>query len=223
MMSWFRSICVLACAAVAVPAAAGELKGTAHFSGAPPSAPPLKATRDQNVCGQTLPDESVEVSNGSLANVVVTVKGGSIQKPAPTTITLDQHDCRYQPHVQAAPAGSTLQILNSDPMLHNIHGYLGTQTLFNMAMPIKGQKLPKPLPRAGLVHIKCDVHSWMNGYVVVTDGPYAVTAKDGSYEIKDLPPGTYTVTAWQEKLGEKTAQVTVPAVGDAKADFTFGQ
>jgi plastocyanin len=202
-------------------ALAGELHGTVKYSGTPPKLAPHTATRDQNVCGGTVPNESIEVTNGALENVVITVKGEGAKKRPPETITLDQHECRYHPHVQAAPPGSTLQILNSDPMLHNIHGYLGTQTLFNIAMPLKGQKVPRPLPRPGLVHIKCDVHSWMSGWIVVTDDPYAVAGKNGTYTIKDLPAGTYTVTAWHEALGQKTAQVTVPATGEVAADFTF--
>jgi plastocyanin len=208
-------------------ALAGELHGTVKYSGTPPKLAPLTATRDQKVCSATVPDESLEVRNGALGNVVITVKGGGAPKPSPQTVTLDQHECRYHPHVQAAPAGSTLQIVNSDPMLHNIHGYMnvqgsmGNQTLFNVAMPLQGQKVPRPLPRAGLVHVKCDVHGWMNGWIVVTDGPYAVTGADGTYAIKDLPAGTYTVTAWQERLGQKVAQVTVPASGDVAEDFTF--
>jgi len=216
-----RRILAVLLAAAALPAAAGDLKGTVSYSGSPPKLAPFPATRDQKVCGQSVPNESVEVSNGHLENVVITVKGAGLAKPPPHTITLDQHECRYHPHVQATSAGSTLEILNSDPMLHNIHGYLGNQTLFNLAMPIKGQKLPRPLPRPGLVRIKCDVHGWMSGFIVVADGPYAVVGADGSYAISGLPAGSYTVTAWHEKLGEKTAQVTVPASGDATADFTF--
>ncbi len=156
-----------------------------------------------------------------LKNVIITVEGTGTAKPAPRTVVIDQHNCRYHPHVQAAPAGSTVNILNSDPLLHNIHGYLGQQTLFNVAMPLKGQKVPRPLPRSGVVRIKCDIHNWMNGWLVVSDFPYAVNGADGAYTLKGLPAGTYTVKAWHEKLGEKTAQVTVPASGDATADFTF--
>ncbi len=216
-----RRLLVLVLATAALPAAAGDLKGTISYTGAPPKLAPFTATRDQNVCGPSVPNESLEVSSGHLANVVITVKGGGLPKPPPQTITLDQHECRYHPHVQATGVGSTLQILNSDPMLHNIHGYMGQQTLFNLAMPIKGQKLPRPLPRSGLVRIKCDVHSWMAGFVVVSDSPYAVVGADGTYGIKGLPAGAYTVTAWHETLGEKTAQVTVPASGDVTADFSF--
>jgi plastocyanin len=217
-----RSFSVPLLAALALPAAAGDLKGVVHFLGTPPTNPPFVATRDQEVCGQSVPNESVEVANGHLENVVVTVKGSGLTKPPPQTITIDQRQCRYHPHVQAAAAGSTLQILNSDPMLHNIHGYQAQQTLFNLAMPIKGQRIPRPLPRPGLVSIKCDVHSWMSSFIVVTDAPFAVVSEDGSYVIKELPAGSYTVTAWHEKLGEKTAQVTVPATGEVTADFSFG-
>lgn len=218
-----RRLPVLALAlAVSLPAAAGDLKGTIRFAGTPPKEAPFPATRDQKVCGQSVPNESLQVSSGHLANVVVTVKGSGLPKPLPQAISIDQRECRYHPHVQATGVGSTLEILNSDPMLHNIHGYVGQQTLFNLAMPIKGQKLPRPLPRAGLVRIKCDVHSWMSAFVVVSDSPYAVVGSDGTYTVRDLPAGTYTVTAWHEKLGEKTAPVTVPASGDVSVDFSFG-
>jgi plastocyanin len=221
-MATLRLLALPLLAALALPVAAGDLKGVVHYAGTPPKNPPYAATRDQKVCGQGVPNESVEVANGHLENVVITLKGSGLPKPPPQTITIDQRQCRYRPHVQAAGVGSTLQILNSDPMLHNIHGYMGQQTLFNLAMPIQGQKIPRPLPRAGLVSIKCDVHSWMQGFVVVTDAPFAVVGEDGSYVIKGLPAGSYTVTAWHEKLGEKTAQVTVPATGEITADFSFG-
>jgi plastocyanin len=206
---------------VATPALGGDIKGTIKYEGTPPKLAPLPTNRDQKVCGQAIPNETIEVSNGALKGVIVTVEGSGAPKSPPKMVTIDQHDCRYQPHVQAAPTGSTVQIVNSDPLLHNIHGYLGPQTLFNVAMPIKGQKIPKPLPRSGVVHVKCDIHAWMNGYLVVSDYPYAVDGDDGSYTIAGVPPGTYKVKAWHEKLGEQTAQVTVPASGDATADFTF--
>ncbi len=206
---------------LALPALGGNIKGTIKYSGEAPKLPPFPTNRDQKVCGQAIPNEAIEVSNGVLKNVIITVEGTGTAKPAPRTVVIDQHNCRYHPHVQAAPAGSTVNILNSDPLLHNIHGYLGQQTLFNVAMPLKGQKVPRPLPRSGVVRIKCDIHNWMNGWLVVSDFPYAVNGADGAYTLKGLPAGTYTVKAWHEKLGEKTAQVTVPASGDATADFTF--
>jgi plastocyanin len=208
-------------ALVASPAAAGEIKGIVKYAGAPPKLVPLVATKDASTCGKELPDQSLLVSNGRLENVVVTLKGGSA-KVEPGKVTVDQQHCHYVPHVQAAAVGSSVDILNSDPILHNIHGYLGNATVFNLAMPLKNQKIPRKLDKPGLVRLKCDVHAWMSGYIVVTDSPYAVSGKDGAFEIKNVPPGSYTVTAWHEKLGEKTSQVTVPASGAATADFAFG-
>lgn len=205
----------------ALPSLAGDVKGAVKFSGPAPTLPSIPATRDQQVCGQTIQNETVEVAGGKLKNVVITLSGGSLPKPPPNKISIDQHQCRYHPHVQATSAGSTIEIINSDPLLHNIHGYLGAATVFNLAMPLKNQKIPKVLSKAGLVHIKCDIHNWMTAYVVVSDTPYSVDDDDGAFTIKDVPAGTYTVTAWQEKYGQKTAQVTVPASGSATVDFAF--
>jgi plastocyanin len=220
-----RMIALSAAALVlwATPASAGEIRGTVDYVGAPPQLVPLKTTKNQDVCGATVPNESVEVSNGHLENVVVTLKGNNLPKPQPARITLDQKNCRYVPHVQATGPGATIEILNDDPMLHNIHGYLGTATVFNLAMPFKGQKIPRVLAKPGVVRVKCDVHEWMSGWIVVSETPFAVVGKDGTYAIKDVPPGTYTLTAWQEKLGEKTQSVTVPATGDATVNFSYGK
>jgi plastocyanin len=202
-------------------ARAGEVKGSIKFAGKAPDLKPLLVTRDQATCGKSVPDETIEAANGMLANVVVTVKGAPAQ-PGLTQVVIDQHKCQYHPHVQAAAAGSALQIINSDPLLHNIHGYLGQITAFNVAMPIKDQKVNKKLDKPGLVRVKCDVHNWMGAFIMVVDGPAAVSGANGAFDIKDVPAGTYTVTAWHEKLGEKTAQVTVPASGSAAVDFSFG-
>jgi plastocyanin len=206
---------------LAAPALAGGIRGTARLAGQVPKAAPLQVNRDQSACGAALPDESVVAADGKLANVVVTVKGTPV-RPAPRTAILDQQQCRFVPHVQTLPPGSTLDIVNSDPVLHNVHGYLGRATSFNVALPIKKQRVARKLDRAGVVRLACDVHGWMSAFVVVAEGPSAVSGPDGAFAIPDVPPGTWTVTAWHEKLGEKSAQVTVPASGDASVDFGFG-
>jgi hypothetical protein len=88
-------------------------------------------------------------------------------------------------------------------------------------MPMEGQRAPKPLRKPGLVKVGCDVHAWMTAWIWVAEGPAAVSGADGSYRLTGIPPGSYTVKVWHERLGEQTAQVAVPATGEAKLDFTF--
>jgi hypothetical protein len=216
-----RSPLALAALALASPALAGTVKGAVRLTGAAPALAPLTITRDQTSCGAAVPDESVVASNGRLANVVVVVRGAPAP-PAAKALVLDQQRCRFLPHVQAAPRGSSLEILNSDPVLHNSHGYLGQATAFNVALPLKGQRVARKLDKVGPMKVKCDVHPWMSAFVVVTDGPAAVSGSDGTFAVAGVPAGSYTVTAWHERFGERTAQVTVPASGEATVDFTFG-
>ncbi len=202
-------------------ASAGELRGVARLEGPAPALPPLETTKERAICGEAVPDEAVVAAGGKLRNVVVRVMG--LPAPAPGKGVLDQRTCRYVPHVQALPVGSTLEVVNGDPTLHNVHGYLGQATAFNLAMPSKDARLARQLRKPGLVVVKCDVHAWMSAYVWVVDGPAAVTGDDGAYAIPGLPPGTYEVTAWHERLGERRGTVTVPADGAGSLDFTFGK
>jgi plastocyanin len=214
---------MLVAAVAAAAAQAGDVQGTVRYAGSPPALRSLPVDRDQVTCGRSMADERLLVSNGKLQNVVLTVQGVAGHRPEPRTITLDQKGCRYVPHVQAAAAGSTLRVLNSDVVFHNVHAREGTHPTFNLAMPLRNMKRDVELDRPGPMHMTCDVHAWMDAWVVVTDEPFAVSGEDGSFAIRGLPAGTYTVTAWHETLGAQRAQVTVPAVGRASADFTFGR
>ena len=202
-----------------VSARAEEIRGTVKFTGAAPKAASIPVTKDQTACGTSVPDESAVIANGKLANVVVVVKGVPAQAGK---AVLDNQKCRYAPHVQAAAVGSAFEIQNSDPVLHNSHGYLGTTSTFNVAMPLKNQKVTKKLDKPGAHKVKCDVHPWMSAYVYVADGASAVSGADGSFAIPNVPPGKYTLTAWHERFGEKTAEVTVPASGAGNVEFAFG-
>jgi len=212
---------VLAVALAPATTPAGDLRGVARFQGAPPPPSRLETTKERAICGDSVPDEAVQVAGGMLRNVVVIVKGAPA--PAPGKGTLDQRTCRYLPHVQVLPVGSTLEVVNGDPTLHNVHGYLGQATAFNLAMPSKDSRLARQLKKPGLVVVKCDVHDWMSAYVWVVDAPAAVTGEDGAYAIAGIPPGTYEVTAWHERLGESKGTATVTATGAATLDFTFGK
>ena len=212
-------VALFALLAGAQAASAGTVKGKVSASEQSARLPPLPVTKDGDSCGREVEDESVVVSGGRLANVVVILRGAPA--PQPARVTLGQERCRFVPHVQAAPVGSTLEIVNGDPVLHTIHGWAGHATKFNVATPVRGVRIPTRLDRAGLIKVRCDVHGWMSAYVWVVDAPAAVTGRDGTFTLSDVAAGTYTATAWHERLGERTFQVTVPAKGDAAVEIAF--
>jgi plastocyanin len=202
----------------------GSIKGNITFGGKLPAAKTLTVDKDTDVCGKSAKDESLIVgkSNG-LANAVVFLsditKGAKAESKA---LTIDQKACVYAPHVQATTLGSNLNVLNSDPILHNVHAKADAgkgSSLFNLALPTAGMKQSKALKKAGVMNIKCDAgHTWMSAYVHVFEHPYfVVTSDDGAFELKNVPAGTYTLTVWHEKLGSVTQKVTVTAGGVSTA------
>ncbi len=202
----------------------GKVTGRVTYGGSPPALAPEARDKNPEVCGSSHENETLRIgAQGGLKNVVVYLKDIRAGKPmVPVVADLDQSGCTYVPHVQALPVGSTLNLLNNDPLLHNIHALEGGSTIFNYAMPGSVRKIPKRLTRSGFVTLKCDVHAWMNGVVAVLDNPYfAVTDASGNFTIDEIPPGTYTVAAWQERLGEKSQSVTIGAGTTAKLGFSF--
>ena len=213
------AMAVILASAAPLHARGGDVTGVVRYAGPEPQREPLRVTKDQPTCGAEVPDETLVVSNGNLANAVVSVGRVPGVQLAPTQVVLDQRKCRFVPRVLTAPVGSTVEIVNSDAILHNAHGWAGKATVFNVPMPDEGQRAPKPLRKAGLVKVGCDVHAWMGAWIHVAEGPAAVSAADGSYRLSGLPPGTYTLKVWHEKLGERSASVTVPATGDVRVDL----
>jgi hypothetical protein len=206
--------------------AAGSVTGTIAYNGTPPKVEKLKRKSDPFCAKKEMDDETVLLSKDgkALQNVVVRVKNA----PAATTkmtdpVIIDQHDCMYRPRVTAAMEGQKMQIKNSDGTMHNVHSYAGTKTLFNQAQPPKAPDLQKDAPaNSDIIKLKCDVHPWMTGYVVMHKHPFfAVTKEDGKFEIKDLPAGKYTIEAWHEKLGTQTSEVTVEEGKAAEAKLAF--
>jgi plastocyanin len=203
------------------PAGAGEVKGRVRYGGTPPPPASQPVTKDRGACGESAPDESLVVSSGGLANVVVRIvaPGAPVE---PRALTLDQRGCRFVPHVQAAPAGSTVALLNGDPILHNVHGWTGVATAFNVPMPNPGQRVERPLARPGPVRVGCDVHAWMSAWILVVDTPFhAVSDGEGRFAIQGVPPGRHTAIAWHERMGERIATVVVPASGPATLELSY--
>jgi plastocyanin len=183
---------------------------------------PLKRGSDP-ICAKTaMNDESALVHDGKIENVVVRIKGAPNAPSPDATLEVDQKDCMYRPRVQAAVGGQSLVVKNTDATLHNVHGYAGAKTLFNRAQPPASQPINSKLDDGTVMKLKCDVHPWMTGYVVVSNnGLFAVTRADGKFTIQNVPAGTYTLEAWHEKFGLKTINVTVNPKETSKADVTY--
>jgi plastocyanin len=200
----------------------GSISGTVKFKGTAPAPKKLDVGKDKEVCDKAPKmDQSLVVKDGNLANAVVTItdiKSG--KKIDAKKVSFDQGGCEYKPHVLAFPAGTTVEILNPDGILHNIHSYSKVNSPFNQAQPKFKKSLEVKIEKPEAVEVKCDVHGWMHGWLVATANPYfAVTDGSGSFKLTDVPAGSYTVEVWHEKLGKSTQKVTVKAKEDAKANF----
>jgi len=210
---------------------AGDVKGTVTLDGMAPKNAAIKMNADpiclrENKTPQFQETFEVGSDGKSLANVFVYVKDGlgNYVYDTPTDpVTIDQKECRYHPHVFGMRVGQPLVILNSDPTLHNIHALPKGNAEFNTGQPIQGMKTTHTFDKPEImVPFKCDVHGWMNAYVGVLDHPYfAVTDKDGKFDLKTLPPGSYTIEAWHEKLGTMQEKVTLGEKDTKEIAFTF--
>lgn len=204
----------------------GSIAGKAVFDGEPPKLKPLPITKNRDFCGSSTPDPSLVISpGGEVKNVVVMLEGiGKGKKALPVKgAYLDNKDCIFTPHVQAVTVRTRLEVRNSDPILHNTHTYLRKRTVFNLALPLQGQKIRKRLRRPGLMSTKCDAgHTWMSAYIWVLEHPYyAVSDERGTFSIRDIPLGKYILKAWHEVLGTLRQEVTVPEGGEVKVEFHF--
>ena len=194
------------------------------FTGTAPVMSKLKREADP-FCGKTaMNDQEIVVNaNGTLKNVVVRVSQGAqpTATPPADAITIAQNNCMYDPRVIAGVTGQKLLIRNSDPIMHNVHSYVGAATGYNQAQ-MKGSKDIEKMITAGVTKFKCDVHPWMTGYMVGNDNPFiCVTDDKGECNLGNLPAGSYTIEAWQEKLGTKTTPLTVTAGQAASAELTY--
>ena len=225
-------VVLAACAGVALSmsvgaslasAAGGTISGTVKYDGTAPAPKPVEVTKDKEVCGlhQHFQEDLIVGSDGGIANAVVIVKGakGDLK---PGDVTFDQKGCDYVPHVLAFPAGSTVKIVNSDGILHNIHTYSTANPSFNMAQPKFKKVIEQKVEKPEVIKVTCDAHGWMHGWWVATDTPYfAVTDDKGNYSIAGVPPGDYTVEVWQEKLGTDDQKASVKDGATATTNFSM--
>jgi plastocyanin len=204
-------------------AAGGTISGTVKYGGTAPAPKEVEVTKDKEVCGlhKHFEEDLVVGSDGGIANAVVIVKGAKGELK-PEEVKFDQKGCDYEPHVLAFPAGSTVDILNSDGILHNIHTFSEKNPPFNAAQPRFMKVIKHKVDQPETIKVSCDVHNWMHGWWVATDTPYfAVTDDKGNYTIKDVPAGDYTVEVWQEKLGTDDQKASVKDGGTTTTDFTM--
>jgi len=217
-----RSIVYLILTVILAPGLAysGTIKGNTVFSG---KASPLKAYKTgkyKKVCGPEVPNETLLIDNKGLKNVVLSLHGKKL-KPIAGEYHIDQKKCRYAPHVIAMPVDSELKIHTSDPINHNIHTYSFDNDPINIMFTPDQEEYAQEMEEAEIVKVECDLHSWMTSWIVVTPNSYfSVSDTDGSFEIADVPPGKYKLTAWHETLGNLSKDITV-VDGEVKINFDF--
>jgi plastocyanin len=202
-------VILLATAAHAEPK--GTIKGTVIFEGEAPDRPKLVRDTDPVCAKVDKLSEDVIVTKGKLKDVLVRVKNAPAGKAPATPVAIDQKDCMYTPRVVGVMAGQKLGVRNSDGTFHNVHATVDGKLLWNKPHAKGEAPLTLDSSKAGdVIDIVCDVHPWMHAYAVVMDHPFfAVTGEDGTFEIKGLAPGSYTLEAWHPTLGEKTMNVKI--------------
>lgn len=240
MKTFFRSLAltIILCAFAGQAVKAGSptspsnngatVKGTVKFEGVVPKGKPINMAADPTCVHQhpspVLSQEIMADAQGDLQNVIVFVAdgvSGSFDPPSQPAV-IDQKGCMYQPHVLALRAGQTLQVVNEDPVMHNVHPMPANNREWNKA-ELPGSTVDESFPREEIaIPVKCNVHPWMRSYVAVFKHPFfMVTGKDGSFDLSNLPPGAYTIEAWHEKLGTQTTKITIGAHETKSVDFVF--
>jgi plastocyanin len=210
------------------PATAGSISGTVHWNGPRPARVPIDMSGDPACVGankgKVYEDSVVLGKQNTVANAFLYIKSGLEGKTfavPSTAVTIDQRGCWFHPRVFGVQAGQEVDIVNSDPVTHSIHPMAHVNREWNHSQgpgdPPMHRRFLKP---EIMIPVKCNIHSWMHAYIGVLDHPYfAVSSPDGTFSIPNLPPGTYTVALWHEKLGTQEQQITVPTHGHASLDF----
>jgi plastocyanin len=210
-------------------AATGTIEGHVRLAGKLPGNAVIRMGMDPKCAEatrgkQVVQEEFALQKDGSLGNVFVQVTGEFPPSPAPAdAVVVDQRDCVYEPRVVGARVGQVVQFKNDDPLLHNVHGMSAATNTFNLAQPIEGMVSDVRLEKEeGMLHVKCDVHRWMNLWIGVVEHPYfAVSDRAGTFTIRGVPAGEHTVVAWHEKLGPLEQKVGVKPGATVPVELTY--
>jgi plastocyanin len=213
----------------APPAGESSISGTVKLNGTPPRQKPIDMSKEPSCAAihaskPVITENVIADPSGGLANVVVYISQGwsgpAVVTPQPAQI--DQKGCQYLPHVVALDAGEHMKVVNSDQTSHNIHPQPTKNSEWNKSQPPGSPPFDVTWNNEEVaIPVKCNIHPWMHGYIVVVKGPYGVSDTNGSFTIPNVPPGNYTLTAWQETYGTQTQQITVSAGKAATASFAY--
>ena len=210
----------------------GTIVGSVYFRGTPPPPVQMPIDKDNDVCGTGF-RELIEVNVGpdeTLRDIVVCVRSGETGLVFETPeggFKLNQKDCQFVPDIMIIPAGEKLRITNRDPIIHNIHTFEiikgRRRDLFNFAQPERGHRRTEKIKprRSNTVELTCEVHSFMHGWIYVSDGSACVVSKDGHFRMTQVPDGTHTVTVWHPTLGEQEVEVIMEGAEELTVDFEF--
>lgn len=204
----------------------GTVNGTVRLDGEVPPVKTYKPLKDAETCGmeeRTAEDVVIGPEMG-IKNVIVSITDLPDSYPLDTSIAgmMDQKGCVFTPHVVQVAAGAPMTFLNNDNMLHNIHTSSTANPSINKAQPGFMKKMTETFTKPEIIQVKCDVHSWMNAWVVVQEHPfYAVTDEQGRFSMPHVPPGTYTLAYRHERFGTQTREITVRASEVVEADLSF--
>lgn len=206
----------------------GTIVGVVHYDGPTPTPERVDVKTKEDVChADPIFSEKLVVSeNKEVQWAVISIKGirqgKQFERPAEDKDkpTIDQNGCKFDPHIAIVAQGQPLKVLNSDGVLHNVHTWSKKNRSKNIAMPgvIKETKLK--FRRSEYIRVTCDIHPWMEAYVIVMEHPYyEITDEKGAFKLNDVPPGTYTLTLWHETLGKVEQRVTVNSGEESHVEF----
>lgn len=214
ILGWLACWCIM----VTGTAWSGTITGTIKYAGQEIQKKKLKVTIDKYICGDYKEDESFILSTDKgIRNAVVSLLlgpgGNGVASSQPVEVEMNQKNCVLVPHLLVVPVGGTVKFLTSDRLLHNIHSKSKNNPPFNRAQP-KGRTIRVKFEKPEIIRVDCDLHSWMHAWIIVADHQfYAVTDNQGSFVLKNVPLGSYTLQVWHESLGTITKKVSITDEG----------